>query len=104
MGNDQDNSERIVRVETEVKTTFEWFKDVLVRIESKLDSHADKYVTKESLQEALRSRDEKDTALQKQINDIREEKRTHKSILPLWIAVVPSTILVIMEIIKLTGK
>lgn len=97
MGNEQENAERIAKLEQRVDTTFEWFKEALSRIESKLDASIDRFVSKDMFNEVT-------GGLQKQVNEIRDEKKTHKSLLPLWIAIVPSIILAVIEIINLTHK
>jgi hypothetical protein len=87
------NTERIVRLETlvESQTSF------LTRIESKLDLLSEKYITKELFNQIT-------GGIQKQINEIKEDKKNHKNILPLWIAIVPSIILAVIEIVNLTHK
>lgn len=45
MGNEQENTEKIAKIEQKVETTFEWFKDALSRIESKLDASIDRFVS-----------------------------------------------------------
>jgi hypothetical protein len=97
VGSDQENinsnTERVVRLETlvESQTSF------LTRIESKLDVLSEKHITKEMFNEIT-------GGLQKQINEMREDKKTHKNILPLWIAIVPSIVLVVIEVINLLHK
>jgi hypothetical protein len=97
VGNEQENAEKIAKIEQKVETTFEWFKDALSRIESKLDASIDRFVSKDMFNEVT-------SGLQKQISEIREDKKTHKNILPLWIALVPSVVLAIVEIINLLHK
>lgn len=79
MGNEHEinssNTERIVRLETlvESQTSF------LTRIESKLDLLSEKYITKELFNEIT-------GGIQKQINDIKEEKKSNRQIFPAWIS------------------
>ena len=75
MGNDQDNTERIAKLEQKVDTTFEWFKDVLVRIESKLDLISEKYVTKELFNQITEN-------IQRQVTDLKLEKKETRRMLP----------------------
>lgn len=78
VGNEQENSERIVRLETK----FEGLEAVLNRIEHKLDAREEKYITRDALNEILKSRDDKDIALQKQITEIKTEKKETRRMLP----------------------
>jgi len=86
-------SERTVRLETVVEGQT----SSLARIENKIDALGDKFVSKEIFIEIS-------GGLQKQINEMREDKKTHKNILPVWIAIVPTTIMVVIEIINLLHK
>lgn len=75
MGNEQDNvnsnTERIVRLETlvESQTSF------LTRIESKIDALSEKYITKDMFNEITSS-------LQKQVTELRSEKKENRRMLP----------------------
>jgi hypothetical protein len=93
LGIEQENTERIVRLETLVESQTNF----LVRIESKLDVISDKFVTKELFNEIT-------GGIQKQINEIREDKKTSKINFPIWVAIVPSVILVVIEVINLISK
>jgi predicted DNA-binding protein YlxM (UPF0122 family) len=97
MGNDQEinssNTERIVRLETlvESQTSF------LQRIESKLDMLSEKYVTRELFNQVTEN-------IHNQVSEIKEAKKNHKNTLPMWVAIIPSIILVVIEIINLAHK
>jgi len=78
VGNEQDNSERLVRLETK----FEMLEVVLNRIEHKLDVREERYITREVLTEILKSRDDKDVSLQKQITEIKTEKKEGRRMMP----------------------
>jgi bacterioferritin (cytochrome b1) len=81
-----DTSERLVKLETKLET----IESFLNRLEKKLDMREEKYVTRDVLNEILRSHDDKSHSLQKAINDLRD-----------WInALVALTALVIALFIK----
>jgi hypothetical protein len=94
---ENENAERIGKLEQKVDTTFEWFKAALTRIEAKLDASIDRFVSKDMFHEVT-------SGLQKQVNELKESKKTSKNLLPIWIAIVPSVMLVIVEIISLFNK
>lgn len=101
MGNEQlTESERLIRLETELIAV----KDAVFRLEKMLLMREEFYWTKEVIENKFQMRDKEIESLRKEIDSIRDEKKTHKNILPLWLALIPSVILVVFEIINLAHK
>jgi uncharacterized coiled-coil protein SlyX len=103
VGNELTDGERMVRMETEMSS----IKDTVLELKTmltELSKRDEKYVKHDVLDEKMKSVEKDMQGIQKQINEIKEEKKTHKNILPIWLAIVPSIVLVIIEILKLTGK
>jgi len=75
VGNEQENSEKQAKLEQRVDTTFEWFKEALGRIEAKLDASIDRFVSKDIFLEITGS-------LQKQVNELKTEKKETRRMLP----------------------
>jgi predicted nucleic acid-binding Zn-ribbon protein len=81
MGNENETAERLVKLETKLET----IETSLRRLEAKLDAREEKFVTRDVLNEILRSRDERSLSLQKAIYEIKDEKKENKKVLPDWI-------------------
>jgi hypothetical protein len=94
------DGERIIRLETELIAV----KDAIFRIEKMLLMREESYWTKEVIENKFQMRDKEIEVIKKEIDSIKDEKKTHKSVLPLWIAIVPSVVLVVFEIINLAHK
>ncbi|NRD80263.1 hypothetical protein HPT25_23355 [Bacillus sp. BRMEA1] len=87
MANEMTEAERMTRHETKLET----IEMVLMRLEAKVDTWQANFVSKELLDEKLRSRDEK-------IERLEEEKSTNKHTLPLWAAVVLSGVAILISL------
>lgn len=80
-------SERLTKLETELES----MKVVLLRMETKMDAWQSNFVSKELLDEKLKSRDDRMTR-------IELEKTSFKNNLPFWVAAVLAAISTIITI------
>lgn len=80
-------SERLTKLETELES----MKVVLLRMETKMDAWQMNFVTKELLDEKLRSRDDRMTR-------IEAEKTSFKNNLPFWVTAVLAALSTIIAI------
>lgn len=87
MGNELSDAERMTKFETQLENLVV----VVTRMDAKMDAWQANFVSKELLEEKLKSRDEK-------IERLEEEKSTNKHTLPLWAAVILSAIAVLVSL------
>lgn len=84
-------AERLTKLETELES----MKVVLLRMEAKMDAWQMNFVSKELLDEKLKTRDEKAKAQDEKIKRLETERTSYKNNLPYWVAVIISTIALI---------
>jgi hypothetical protein len=87
MANELTEAERMTKYETQLENLVV----VVTRMDAKMDAWQANFVSKELLDEKLRSRDEK-------IERLEQEKTSHKNTLPLWAAAVISAIALIFSV------
>lgn len=75
MGNELTDGERLIQLETEVRTLI----GAVLRMEAKLDAQGANYVTKDVMAEMLRSRDER-------IARLETEAQQRQTNWPAWVA------------------
>lgn len=102
MGNEAyTDSERMTKLETQLENVVL----VVTRMDAKMDTWQQNFVSKELMEEKLRARDreierlnieqqrmEKEKAQKEDIERLEREKSSYKNNLPFWVAVVISTI------------
>lgn len=87
MGSEMTDGEKIAKFEAQLENLV-----VLVtKLDAKIDAWQSSFVSKELLDEMLKSRDEK-------IERLENEKASHKGTLPLWAAAVISGIALIVSL------
>ncbi|OPH47581.1 hypothetical protein BC351_10335 [Paenibacillus ferrarius] len=97
MGSEMNEGERLVKLETEVGAV----KEAVFDMKKMLTNQHENYITKEVLDEKLKSLDKDVQGLQKAIDQIRLEKQSNKSNLPVWLGILPSIAAVVVAIIAI---
>lgn len=87
MANELTDAERMTKFETQLENLVV----VVTRMEAKMDTWQQNFVSKELLEEKLKSRDEK-------IERLEEAKSTNKHTLPLWVAAVIAGVSLVISI------
>lgn len=94
------NAERMARLETEVKNSAE----ILVRMEKKLDTWSENYVTKRELDNQLRfvDRDIKQVRADMESNFTQrdENKKDNKALLASWVSIAVAVLAVVVAIVN----
>lgn len=74
MGNEYTDTERMTKLETQLENVVM----VVTRMDAKMDTWQASFVSKELLEEKLKSRDEK-------LKQLEDSKSSYKNTLPLWV-------------------
>lgn len=82
MGNEYTEAERLMNLETRTEN----IEKLLTRMDKKMDTWQMNFVSKELLDEKLKARDREIDRLDSEFERLDNEKTTHKSALPLWVA------------------
>lgn len=94
MANELTEAERMTKFETQLENLM-----VLVtKVDTKMDAWQANFVSKELLEEKLKSRDEKIENLSKKFGDLNTEKYSNKNNMPLWIAAIIAGIALIISL------
>ncbi|NBI29014.1 hypothetical protein [Chengkuizengella marina] len=81
---EKEDIERMAKLEAELKS----IRDVVVKMDTKLDTWNKSFVPRPELNEMFKARDKEIDDLNSQIDDLRQDKRNNKSIVPAWAGVV----------------
>jgi exonuclease VII small subunit len=94
MANEMTDAERMTKYETQMENLI----TVVTRMDTKIDAWQANFVSKELLEEKLKSRDEKIENLNKKFGDLNTEKTTSKNNLPLWAAAIIAAVALIISL------
>ncbi|WP_371017376.1 hypothetical protein [Pseudalkalibacillus sp. JSM 102089] len=101
-------NERIAKLEEQSKghtDHYDRLYETMLRMETKLDTYTTNFLPRTEAQEMFRSRDEdikeNRESLEKLENEIKNDSRSNKAILPAWFAVAISIIVGILSLITI---
>ncbi|MDP5273265.1 hypothetical protein [Chengkuizengella axinellae] len=84
MNLEKEEIERIAKLEAELKS----IRDVVIKMDTKLDTWNKSFVPRPELQEMLKARDKDIEDIKADLNNLRMDKRNNKAIVPAWAGVV----------------
>lgn|ERR1700730_16270279 len=89
--------ERMVKLETRLEN----IELLITRMDTKMDAWQADYVSKELLEEKLKSQSREIERLENELQRLESEKKSYKSSLPLWAAVFISAISLVVSFWRL---
>jgi dynactin complex subunit len=95
MGNElSDTEQRLIVLETKLELLTENVTNAILRLEKKLDEYSRNYVTRDVLEEKLKS-------MGKEIETLKEEKKTNKQLVPAWGQTIMAVAAVVVAVVAL---
>lgn len=89
---DRSDAERLMKFETELFAV----KEVVLRLEAKIDARESMYVTRVYFDDVLKLKDEKTNSIQTQLTnfkaEVRSDKKQNKQMIPNWIGITISVL------------
>ncbi len=108
MGNEQSNlndtERRLTVLETKFEMLAETLTNAILRLEKKLDELSQNYITKESLESKLEIRDREISALKREVEVIKEDKKTNKQLFPAWGQTILALVAVFVSVYAILNK